>query len=328
MTASVSDSHYKDHSAVTVESEALRAIFLPALGGKLASLVHKGSGIDFLLQAKNPNYKSLAYDGVYVDAECSGFDDMFPTIDRSFCESFPWSGTAMPDHGEVCALRWDLMKRKTEIRMSVRGVRFAYRLDKRIRFTDANTLRIEYSLVNLCDYPFEYIYAAHVMLAVEEGGEIFTPFEGGTTGTYVFGGDRRLGDYGDRVAWPRATMKDGSVKNMSVTPPISETGDSYKLYFVKNIPRGVFGYRYPTTGLSLVLHFSLSQLPYIGLWINEGSFHGHGNIALEPCSAAFDRPDLARIHGTSSVLGPRAIKEWSIEFFVDATAYRSEGNTL
>ncbi len=312
MTLSVSDSHYKDRTAVTVESELLKAIFLPELGGKMASLVYKDSGVDFLVQAKNPTYKLLAYDGVYVEAECSSFDDMLPKLDRSFCQSYPWSGTGITDHGEVCALRGDCMKQETEISMSFHSIRFAYRLDKRICFTSLSTLRIEYSLVSLCDYPFEYVYTTHVMLAVEEGGEILTPFQRGTIGTYVFGGDRRLANYGDQVEWPIATIKDGSMKHMSITPPIRDTGDSYKLYFTKGIPRGVFGYCYPTTGLHLALRFSASQLPYLGLWINEGSFHGYG------C-----RLDLARINGTSSVLGPRTIKEWFIEFSVYETARRS-----
>ncbi len=55
--------------------------------------------------------------------------------------------------------------------------------------------------------------------------------------------------------------------------------------------------------LKATVHFSHIDLPAFCVWVNEGWFHGFRNIALEPCSAPFDRVDIAGLHGKSSTLG-------------------------
>ena len=98
--------NYKDIQAVSIENTTVKAVFLPEHGGKMASFQHIKTGREFLVQAPGEAYKALAYDGVYIDAECSGFDDMLPTIDEYVYETYPWKGIKMPDHGEVCGLPW------------------------------------------------------------------------------------------------------------------------------------------------------------------------------------------------------------------------------
>jgi hypothetical protein len=97
-------SKYKDKKSIVVENNRLRAEFLPDPGGKMVSLIDKGTGYEFLIQRNNELYRDQSFDGVYVDGECSGFDDMFPTIDVCNYESDPWKGVKMPDHGEVWSL--------------------------------------------------------------------------------------------------------------------------------------------------------------------------------------------------------------------------------
>ena len=84
--------NYKDLKAISMESRLLSAVFLPEQGAKLASLVCRKSGREFLVQAPGENYKKLEYAGEYVAAECSGFDDMFPNIDEYEYTKFPWKG--------------------------------------------------------------------------------------------------------------------------------------------------------------------------------------------------------------------------------------------
>ena len=77
-------STYKSLEAITMESDFMITQFLPNYGGKMSSLIYKKTGREFLVQAKSPKYKTLEYDGDFGEAECSGFDDMFPTIDRMY----------------------------------------------------------------------------------------------------------------------------------------------------------------------------------------------------------------------------------------------------
>lgn len=102
-------SHYKDQPAITLETGHVRAQFLPALGGKVSALVALDHNFDVLVHRPQESYRIEPYDGVYVDGECSGFDDMFPTIALCYCEDAPWQGTKLADHGEVWSLPWNLV---------------------------------------------------------------------------------------------------------------------------------------------------------------------------------------------------------------------------
>jgi hypothetical protein len=107
MAAKIYSSVYKDQPALTIESEAITARFLPTIGAKLASLVYKPLGYELLVQRPGEKYLLQPFDGDYVAGECSGMDDMFPTIDACYYDRYPWEGTKMADHGEVWSLAWD-----------------------------------------------------------------------------------------------------------------------------------------------------------------------------------------------------------------------------
>ena len=50
--------------------------------------------------------------------------------------------------------------------------------------------------------------------------------------------------------------------------------------------------------------------------MNEGSFKGHHNIGIEPCTGTFDRPDAARKAGQASVLKAHGTIRWFLELQV------------
>jgi hypothetical protein len=203
---------------------------------------------------------------MYADAECSGFDDMFPTIDACYYETFPWAGMRLPDHGEVCGLPWAHEFRNDGFSLSVHGVRLPYLMRKSISFLDERTINIEYELKNMSCFPMDYIYAAHPMLNTEEGGEIITPFDQGAKGICVFSSDESMGGYGDGISWPLIARRGGSKKNGKLSPAFSPSGTTYKFYFSDPVPEGIFGYRYPDERLELRFDFSREELPYAGLW--------------------------------------------------------------
>jgi hypothetical protein len=81
MTIRIYESAYKDQPAITIESQAVRAQFLPTIGAKMASLVYKPRDFEVMVQAPGETYLMQPFDGEYVEGECTGFDDMFPTLD-------------------------------------------------------------------------------------------------------------------------------------------------------------------------------------------------------------------------------------------------------
>ena len=82
------------------------------------------------MQRPEPAYKLQPFDGDYVAGECSGLDDMFPTIDACYYDRFPWQGVKMADHGEVWSLAWEAQAQGDCLHFGVNGVRFPYRLEE------------------------------------------------------------------------------------------------------------------------------------------------------------------------------------------------------
>lgn len=310
MPVSLSETRYKDIPAITLESDDLAVQVLPGHGAKIASLVYKKTGREFLVQEKGTAYKTFSYDGSYVEAECSGFDDMFPTIDRMFYTDYPWKGLEAPDHGEVCSLAWDWEIRDDALDLQVHGVRFPYLLQKSLRFGRQGQLLIQYKATGLSGFDLDFLWAAHMMINSEDGGEIILPFPDNAPATCIFSNDRDFGSRGSRISWPETPRLDGGTQVLNITGPRNEQGNSYKVYFDQKIPAGWCAYHYKSDGTRLTLSFPADRVPYLGLWVNEGSFHGHQNIALEACTGAYDRPDLARLYGQGSVLPAHGTYEW------------------
>ncbi|QGQ94267.1 hypothetical protein EHS13_04785 [Paenibacillus psychroresistens] len=312
----ISVTSYKNIKAVTIENEQLIAQFLPDYGGKMASLIQKKTAREFLVQAPNELYRVLEYDGDYVDAECSGFDDMFPTIDKVYYPEYPWKGVEIPDHGEVCGLRWDYEIRADCLYMAVNGVRFPYKLEKWIKFAPSGKLNISYKATNLSNYAFDFLWAAHPMINAEAGGDILVPYQGQQEVITMFSTDGKLGQYGDQIAWPNFVCKDKSKLNLATLEGNSERKLAYKYYFKDKIPEGWCAYRYKSDGTTLKLSFPEAEVPYLGVWINEGDFKGFNNLALEMCTGSLDRPDVAKRFGQNSVLPANGEYAWYLDFEV------------
>jgi len=306
-TKTIQKAKYKDIAAISVEGEKFRALFLPANGGKCASITDKKTGREFLSQSPGKKYKKLNYDGDYVSAECSGFDDMFPTIDSYYYDQYPWQGIKVPDHGEVCGLEWNFEIRDESVILATHSPRFGYTLEKTIT-EKAGALSIDYRVTNNTQFPLDFIYAAHCMVAAEKGGAIILPgVSDGEKMTMSFSGNMKRGGYGTPVVW------NGRDPGLVKTPPPGKQDETFKFFFDGKRPEGLCEYRYPD-GTAFVMRYSADKLPYLGIWINWYDFHDLCNVAFEPCSGSFDRPDMARKRGQYSVLAPHEVLAWNITF--------------
>jgi hypothetical protein len=304
----ISKAVYKDAAAIKAETEKVEVLFLPELGGKCASIKDKKSGREFLSQDPGDKYRRLAYDGDYCAAECCGFDDMFPTIDRYYYDRYPWNGIAVPDHGEVCGLEWKHNAQNGVLHMWTHSPRFGYKFEKKI-FESNEGFLIEYRVTNNTQFTLDFIYAAHCMVAAEKNGMLLLPgVPEGEKAAMVFSSDVKRGRYGSPLTWSN------NAKDMIVTPD-QTTVESFKFFFDAPRREGCCAYRYPD-GICISMKYSSDKLPYLGIWINRYDFHGLNNVAFEPASGSFDRPDVARTRGQFSTLKPYAEYEWNIAFDV------------
>ena len=305
-------SKYKNKDSLVLESDRLRAEFIPASGGKLASLINKDTGYEYLLQREGKQYRNQPFGGVFVDGECSGFDDMFPTIDQCIYENEPWQGTEMADHGEVWSLPWQCDVENNSLHLSVKGVRFPYTLEKHVCFTGERSLRLDYTLTNCSSSDFEFLWAGHLMINIEEGTKVKVPDDCTRTVTVLSGGK---GKFGDIRSWPFMMDNHGNPYRADICRS-KDTGGFEKYYFVNRLTQGWCELIYPDAANRLKVSFPAETVPHLGILMNEGGWDGLYNIIIEPCTVCYDRPDLAKKYGQVSKVEAKKTYKWSIEITI------------
>ena len=305
---------YKNKPSIVLENETLRAEFLPNPGGKMASLVSKRTGYEFLVQRPSPVYREQPFAGVYIDGECSGFDDMFPTIDAYACENDPWRGIELADHGEVWSLPWDVATTDANaVTFAVHGIRFPYRLQKHIALADNGSLRFHYTLTNLSPFDFEYLWAGHLMFNVEEGAKINVPDDCREMVSILSNSGLNFGDVN---RWPYLKGTNGAIYRADIVRSKEAKGFE-KYYFTNPLKQGWCGIEYPLQQKKIHISFSAETVPYLGILMNEDGWDGLYNVFIEPCSVCYDRPDVAKKYGQCSVVRGKSTVEWSMEIVIE-----------
>jgi len=278
----VSCGRYKDRPAVTVESDELAAVFLPEDGAKLASLVRRRDGRELLAQRPWESYRRLAFDGEYISAECSGFDDMFPTVDP--CA--PGDGAAYPDHGECCRLSYEYTQAGDRAIFRASSRLFPIEYEKSAEAQEDGSILTSYRITNAGSGPFRFLWAGHIMLNGSDDMRVITPFAHDTPTELMFA---TAGTDADRL--PRDRL-------MGHAPGL---GAAYKFYYLERMPEGRFGASYGD-GSSLIFEVDPEKLPYLGIWLNNGEFQGEYTVTPEPCTVPFDSPERASGRGLVSYI--------------------------
>lgn len=284
---SITQVTYKNRPALRVTTEALSALFLPEDGGKLVSVISNTDGFEFLCQNPTPDYAPLAYDGCYVESECSSWDDMFPTIDPYTPAAGEYAGVTYPDHGEVCRLPLTVTFEGESAVLSCTSRLFAVDFEKKITPEEDGALALTYTIRNRGREDFPYIWAAHCMLVGTDDLRVETPYPADAPAAYMFGPE-------GRETFPRDRLMGYG----------AGTGAAYKLYYTEPTDGGFLRAVYTESGHAFEMDYrdSAAAIPYVGLWINNGSFKGYYNIALECASAPYDAPHKALERGYCSVI--------------------------
>ncbi len=307
---------YKDIESVVVTTDTLIATFLPSQGGKLVSLVRKSTGRDYLAQRAGETYRKLGIDGSYVRAECSAYDDMFPTIDPWAYPDGPLKDKPYLDHGEVSRTPAKATIGEDCLDTFMESQFLPYTFEKHITENARGGIRIEFTATNTGDVDMDFIWAAHFMANAEKDGTVISPFVDGDKAEMVFSSDaERFGKRNDIVTLPFGVDGKTRIDKSNAHDPVN--GDSWKFYYSEKCPAGFLGYHYPSDNSRLMFTFDETLVPYAGIWMNDGD-HGSAlsefhNCALEICTGSFDRPDTARARNQYSVLKARSQFKWFLE---------------
>jgi len=241
---------------------------------------------------------------------------MFPTIDACLCDFEPWVGAKMPDHGEVWTLPWRCQTSDSEVSTSVHGVRFPYMLTRTISFSRPNTLLLRYKAENMSACEFPAMWSAHPLFNVTPGTRLILPQAARNILNTVPGPG--LGAYGEWYNFPNARTKDGRELDLTrIGPPEG------KLYFkyaiLDRLEEGFAIIHDPKTRETVGMVWPAEQVPFLGIWVNEGGWEDCYHVAPEPCTAPFDGWDIARKWGKLPTIPPFGCQQWEMRITIDLT---------
>jgi galactose mutarotase-like enzyme len=299
----------------------LRVAVMPSRGGKIVSVVDKSDGRERLWQKPDqqdfPKPKTGAN---YGEFNCSGIDECLPTI--APCE---WRGRKLTDHGEVWTEETKTTTLADGVRVALNCPISPLRFERTLRLT-GNVIQCDYKLTNTSKEPWEYQWAFHGLLAVEDGDRIVLPDE---VRHLIADKSRGLsaplaGEPWSCVGWPigptgfnYANLQTGNAGEKS----------SLKAY-TPRLTEGWCALHNPRSGRLWALAFDTKDTPYVGLWINNGVWRGYHHAALEPCNGGPDRLDVAvREWKWFTSLQPGETKTWWLKIIVQHGAKDFRGLT-
>jgi hypothetical protein len=312
---------------VTLTNGLVQVTVLPQIGGKMASLRRTASGREFLLQPPERTYQLGSYGAMFEDFDTSGFDESLPTIATCEYPEGQFTGTVLPDHGELWSIPWKYELRDGQICLEAAGTRLPYVLRKRVAI-ESETVIIKYELESLSEAPFRYLWSAHPLLSIESGCRIILPSD--VSRMLINSSHRsRLGSPGDKCGWPLHGVNGNRVDLSKIG---SRSDCSADKLFSNRLAQGWCAMHYPSSDESICFRFDTHDVPYLGVWICQGGWPndraGHFTVALEPCTSSYDSLAEAIRSGECELLPPGSIKRWELRIEVkqglpEETASRS-----
>lgn len=297
--------------ALVLESPALRVITVPAMGAKIVSIFDRIVGREWLLPPKNGAFQPVAYGASFVEQDMSGWDEMFPTIDRCvYPVEGAFFGAELPDHGEVWSLAWNYDESVPDaIRLSVPGRALSYMLSRTIRFADQRTLRLSYEIVNTGDEPLSVLWAAHPQFVADEATRIVLPAS--VTEVISVLPTEELPVLGQHCDWAVTMTQAGEQLQLDRVRSTSRRKHR-KVYVQPDQPAHWVGLQQGDNGVWLRLLWDMSEISYLGIWVDEGSYNPALTIALEPSTGFYDSLVRAWQNNRAMHLLPNIPYRWTL----------------
>ena len=276
-------------------NEALSLEILPTIGGKIANLFDKVNGQEWLwtnpwLPLRDPDYGES-----YVAAlDFGGWDEIFPSVDP--CRISTPDGVAMvPDHGDLVQMPWRVVSSGAEhVEMEVEGRSLPFLFRRRLVLNERG-VHFQYSVENRGDFAFPWLWCAHPLVPLDADLSL----EAGADFQVLYASGAAEGLQGRKVSWGEL-------------PSRSERWAA-KLFSVKAAVERVLVRK--GNGASLSLEWNSSDIPYLGLWVNNGGWSGCGsepyfNLGIEPATLPIDNLSAAE---NPPLLQPRETRHWNLD---------------
>ncbi len=306
---------YKGLPAWKLENDVLCVTFLPGYACKMASLIHKKTGREFLFQSDAETLRVPEYGASFADYDSSGFDEVFPSIDACPYPDGSWQGMPIPDHGEVWAMPWESVRTPDGLaaKAFVRSQTLPYIFSKNMTLK-GNELIFQYCAENTSNEDFKFIWTPHCLLACSPATRLLVPENLNQVMT-VEHSTKHLGHWGTLHSYPLTVDVRGLKMDLAATEPRTAR-NCEKFYFTDKNTAGWCGIEHTDTGEKLIYSYDADKVPYLGVWKTQGGYRGDYNIALEPCTGVYDDLYVAHKIRRAAVIAPKGRYEWQFKMTV------------
>ncbi len=292
---------------LTLDNGVVRANVLPERGAMVASLIDLESGREWLDQPEEGPDRAAGLDAVYGGREACGWDECFPTVNPVPYPEPPWEDVPLADHGELWSRPWASEQDGAAVVTRIDGARVPYRFERRLSL-EGRSILAEYELSNPSNAPILGLWAMHPLVRARPGMRVLLPGEVRSLGCTYSSVD--AGAEGSEIGRPDVWR---------LAPP--EEGLALKL-FTGRLETGRAALADADRGAWIGIEWSPAELPYLGLWLNQGGWPPGGparyHVAFEPTFARADDLATAARSGEAARVEPRATVRWSVTLVLGA----------
>lgn len=290
--------------AIVLENRLVRAVVLPALGGRVWELTDRMRDRQWIWHREDLPLTAAVSGAIYDDVWAGGWEELFPN--DAPCE---FEGRALPDHGIWWTINWRV---STAIKGDVAILRLTATTSgphtgcvKEFRLgSDSNTLRVSYRIKNHEQNAFHFLFKQHFPIALSPLCRLALPGGRVTAVDTSFG---TLLTSSEAFAWPRTVGASGI--EVDLTRVLDRSSAAREFVYVSDLPDAWCGVEDLERGASLRLRYDRKQLPYVWLFLTYGGWRGCHTAVLEPCTNMPKDLDTALRRGQSARLLPGEVFE-------------------
>jgi galactose mutarotase-like enzyme len=283
----------------TIETDHVRLVVAPERGARIASLIDRRTGRDWLAQGEAPLLEDRhAHYGL---AEAAGWDECFPTISPCVIAGPPWAGP-LRDHGELWGRRWSVDE-AGERRLVTTCSSAAFRFTRALVLEGAS-LEVDYRVENLTAGPMPILWAMHPLFALRPGESIELPGAAALVPTYL--STAKGADALALVPWPEGDERIHFPIDRVQSAAARFAGKFFTACDVRGARLGG-----PTEWLDM----SWRGITSAGIWITYGAWPSPNDVvhvAVEPTTSPDDRLSDAIERGQALTLSPQDSAAWSV----------------
>jgi len=253
------------------------------------------------------------------ELDSGGWDEVLFSVKPGRIDACNGSIDAIPDHGDLLSSEWavDVLQvdaaNNLDCAMSTNGAAGLYHFSRHIHMSERGAgVDFHYLLRNNSGTPLPSYWCAHPLFSVE--GDAVIEIDGRMPMRVE---DSANHDLSAGLRWPELATVDGETLDLSRSYAHNGGGPAEaRKVFVKTPDAGVAAIKLPS-GECLTVRVDANELPWLGLWINNGAWSGCGsepytNLGLEPATTPYDCVNEAIDNESVAWLQPGEEQRWQL----------------